>query len=190
MTGGQSSPTETDKMPDEATGTVIVDLDRCLSCRSCELACAKGHSGFDDIVEAVISGANLVPRVRVVAAAGKGVPVQCQHCEDAPCVAVCPSDALFRESEDGPVRAEPEKCIGCKSCVVVCPFGAVEWNRREHSIVKCDLCEGIIAEGEQPLCVSACPTGARMVATLEELSERRRRRSADRTVRSIEVKQG
>jgi len=171
-----------------AKGTVIVDLSRCLGCRSCEMACAKGHAGFEDIVEAVLAGADLTPRVRVVAAAGQAVPVQCQHCEDAPCVVVCPSGALYRDEESGVVRADVERCIGCKSCVVVCPFGAVQLKRGAHRVIKCDMCEDIIAEGEEPLCVVACPTRARSTVSLEELSARRRRESAARTVRTIEVK--
>jgi Fe-S-cluster-containing dehydrogenase component len=176
-------PVETEK------GTLVVDLARCLGCRSCEMACAKGHAGFTDIVEAVLSGADLRPRVHVVAAGGHAVPVQCQHCEDAPCVAVCPSGALYRDEDRGIVRANVERCIGCKSCVVVCPFGAVEISKAGGQVFKCDMCQNIVAEGEDPLCVAACPTRARRVASLEEISAGRRRESAGRTVRTIEVKQ-
>ena len=171
-------------------GMVVVDLSRCLGCRSCEMACAKGHAGFRDIVEAILAGADLAPRVHVVAAGGKAVPVQCQHCEDAPCVAVCPSGALCRDEASGTVRANVARCIGCKSCVVVCPFGAVEIAQKGGRVFKCDVCEGLVAEGEDPLCVAACPTHARTVATLEELSARKLRESAGRTVRVIEVKHG
>jgi carbon-monoxide dehydrogenase iron sulfur subunit len=189
-------PTRTDK------GTVVVDLSRCLGCRTCEMACAKGHAGFKDIVEAVLAGADLTPRVHVVAAGGKAVPVQCQHCQDAPCVAVCPSGALYRDEAGGVVRANVARCIGCKSCVVVCPFGAVEIERKGGRVFKCDMCENTIAEGEDPLCVAACPTRARVVTDLEELSARKRRESAGRALRTegatrtesaprtIEVKQG
>ncbi len=169
--------------------TVVVDLKRCLGCRSCEMACAKGHAGYSDIVQAVLEGAEMSPRVHVVAAAGKAVPVQCQHCEDAPCVAVCPSGALYRDEASGTVRADEERCIGCKSCVVVCPFGAVQMQKNGGRVFKCDMCEHLIAEGEDPLCVAACPTRARVVADLEELSARRRSESAGRTVRTIEIKQ-
>ena len=85
---GKTMQTTKEKQQSRA---VVVDLDRCLSCRSCEMACAKAHAGHEDIVEAVLSGVRLTPRVRVIAAAGKGVPIQCQHCEDAPCVSVCPT---------------------------------------------------------------------------------------------------
>lgn len=163
----------------------MVDLERCLACRSCELACAKAHAGFDDIVEAVLSGAALVPRVRVIAAEGYAVPVQCQHCEDAPCAAVCPSGALYRDPQDGSVHAEPAKCIGCKACIIVCPFGAARYDRRSGAVIRCDLCEDIIEEGEEPTCVSACPTHARRVIDVEQLSEQRQKEAAVRTIRAF-----
>jgi carbon-monoxide dehydrogenase iron sulfur subunit len=174
---------------DRSTAVVVV-LERCLACRSCEMACAKAHARVVDIVEAVLSGARLVPRVRVIAAAGRAVPVQCQHCEDAPCVVVCPSGALYREEETGRVLARVEKCIGCKSCVVVCPFGAVEWDRASGSVVKCDLCAEIIEAGEEPSCVVACPTHARRVVVLRDLAARRRREVAERTVKLYESESG
>jgi len=170
-------------MPEQKEPTVVaVDLDRCLACRSCELACAKAHAGFDDIVAAVLAGAHMVPRVRLVAAGQKGVPIQCQHCEDAPCVAVCPSGALYRDEGTGRVLGRSGRCIGCKACVVVCPFGAAEWDRVSRSVVKCDFCADIIAAGEDPRCVTACPTRARRVISVEDLSNRRQKDAAMRTV--------
>lgn len=136
-----------------------------------------------------MSGARLVPRVQVIAAADRAVPVQCQHCEDAPCIEVCPSGALYREGDEGPVLTAPDKCIGCKSCVVVCPFGAVSWSRGDGTVIKCDLCNDLIEVGEDPHCVTACPTGARSVVSLEDLTRTKQREAAERTVRTIEVEQ-
>lgn len=168
---------------------MVVDLRRCLACRSCEIACAKAHAGFEDIVEAILSEAPLVPRVKVIAAGGRAVPVQCQHCEDAPCVTVCPSGAIYKDEASGLTMTSPEKCIGCHSCVIVCPFGAVRWHGTVKRIIKCDLCEGIIEEGEEPRCVSACPTRARRVVRLEDLIKRRQRESAERTIRVLEAEE-
>ena len=141
------------------TPVIVVDVGRCLGCRSCEMACAKAHAGMDDVAEAIESGA-FVTRVRVAEAGGRPVPVQCRHCENPACVAVCPVDALYRDEEGGPVRLDSDKCVGCKACVVACPFGAVEYHEPLESAAKCDLCEGIVGPGEDPRCVSACPTGA------------------------------
>ena len=148
-----------------------MDLSRCLACRNCELACAKAHAGYEDIMEALLGDAHLVSRVRVIQAAGRAVPVQCQHCEDAPCVAVCPSGALYRDEPTGRILLAPDKCIRCKACVRVCPYGAVTWDAQTKSIIRCDVCEGIIEEGEEPWCVAACPTSARRVVPVEELHE-------------------
>lgn len=151
---------------------IVVKSGRCVACRSCELACAKAHAGLEDIVEAVLSDVPLVRRVYVVATQdGGAVPVRCQQCRDALCIEVCPTHALHRDEEGGPVRLDAEKCVGCKACVIVCPFGAIEWHEAGESVVKCDLCEGIIAAGEEPRCVAACPTGALCIEGLQEAAE-------------------
>jgi len=95
------------------------------------------------------------------------VPLQCRHCEDAPCVAVCPTGALHREDEEGPVLIDSELCVGCKMCVVVCPFGVITMSR-DKAIIKCDLCIDRLEQGQEPACVAACPTGA---LRLEEAAE-------------------
>jgi Fe-S-cluster-containing dehydrogenase component len=139
---------------------IVVDLERCLACKSCEVACASAHAGIDDIAEAVQGDAPMVTRVRVVEAGGAPVPVQCRHCIHPACVAVCPVDALSRDPDGGPVRLDMEKCIGCKGCVVACPYGAMEYWEQLESVAKCDLCEGIVGDGQEPACVAACPTRA------------------------------
>lgn len=147
---------------------LAVDLERCLACKSCEMACAKAHAGVEDVVEAILAGVRLIPRVRVVVSGGRAVPVRCHHCVNAPCVKACPSGALYQDEERGMVSIAPEKCTGSKKCVSACPFGAVYWDSESESVIKCDLCQGIIKEGEQPACVVACPTGAlRLVERVE-----------------------
>jgi carbon-monoxide dehydrogenase iron sulfur subunit len=161
---------------------VVVDLKKCLACRGCELACAQAHSGFDSLLEAILEDASLVPRVHVVAVEGGAVPVQCQHCEDAPCATVCPSGALYFDEADGTVHAVPAKCIGCKACVLVCPFGAAQWDAGTRKVVRCDLCADLIEEGEVPRCVAACPTHARRVVDLDEVAGERRKAAARRAI--------
>jgi len=155
--------------------TIVCRIERCLGCRSCEIACALAHCEFDDLREAVAAEPKPERRVRVVAAGPHGLPLQCRHCEDAPCIAICPTGAIYRDSDAGPVLLDRERCIGCKFCVVVCPFGAIDLSRDGKAVVKCDLCIERTEAGEEPACVAACPTGALRFEDLEEwLIERRR----------------
>ncbi|MFP4027879.1 MAG: 4Fe-4S dicluster domain-containing protein [Candidatus Brocadiia bacterium] len=146
---------------------VRIRVDRCVACKSCELACAKAHAGFEDIAEALLSDAHLIPRVHVIDVEDHNVPVQCRHCENAPCVEACPTGALYK-AEDGRVLTDREKCISCKACVRVCPYEAVSWDEEADVAVKCDVCEGLIAGGDDPYCVRACPTSALVTVTVEE----------------------
>jgi carbon-monoxide dehydrogenase iron sulfur subunit len=146
---------------------IVADPAKCMACRACEIACALAHAGTDDLVEAIFQkGAK--PRIYIEAAGSFAVPLQCRHCEDAPCVRVCPSGALWRLDGDAPVSVDAGKCIGCAYCVEVCPFGVIRVARvageyasgKEQAVIKCDLCIERQAEGLQPACVSACPVGA------------------------------
>ena len=82
--------------------------------------------------------------------------IQCRHCEDAPCVTACLSSAMKKDEETGLVTHDPEKCIGCWTCIMVCPFGAIKMDSSGKVVSKCDLC----AELEVPACVANCPNGA------------------------------
>jgi Fe-S-cluster-containing hydrogenase component 2 len=84
------------------------------------------------------------------------------QCEDAPCVNVCPTKALSRNFQSGAIVVSAEKCIGCKLCTTVCPYGAVVFEPSKKCVIKCDLCDG------EPTCVKFCSTGA---LTYEEPSK-------------------
>jgi anaerobic dimethyl sulfoxide reductase subunit B (iron-sulfur subunit) len=120
--------------------------------------------------------------VHVVEAEGMAVPVQCQHCEDPLCAAVCPTEALYKDEAGGPVRLAVDKCVGCRACVIACPFGAIDLDEAEGKAVKCDLCEGIVQAGEEPRCVAACPTRALQAVPLGESRAGRREQGARRAI--------
>jgi anaerobic carbon-monoxide dehydrogenase iron sulfur subunit len=136
-----------------------IDIERCLGCHSCELACAVEHSQSKKLSLAINESPPPGYRVNVITGDGVVGPLQCRHCEDAPCVIVCPSGALVK-SDDGPVLLKHELCVGCRLCLIACPFGVIYADAEGKAVIKCDLCRERLMAGEDPACVSACPTKA------------------------------
>lgn len=138
--------------------TMLVDLSLCVGCNACAVACKKENavplSKFNTWVESFdVSRDGSIRRANV--------PKLCNHCDDAPCVSVCPTKATYR-NEDGVVLVDPDRCIGCKYCMAACPFG-VRWQNDETGEVdKCTFCYHRTEHGLLPACVSTCITGARM----------------------------
>lgn len=159
---------------------IVVEEGRCLGCKSCTIACAMAHTEAETLVEAVWSENPPQPRVHVEPIGAGAMPLQCRHCEDAPCVAICPTGAIRRVSEDGPVLLDAERCIGCRFCVFVCPFGVIEMSRDGKAMTKCDQCVDRTQAGEEPACVAACPTGALRFVELNDWLRQRRHRAAAR----------
>ncbi|NSW55444.1 MAG: 4Fe-4S dicluster domain-containing protein [Armatimonadetes bacterium] len=132
--------------------------DYCIGCRLCEIYCIFQHSGCDTLVKAFSQKDCLPdPAVRVEEDGAISFALQCRHCDDAPCVAACISGAMTRDPETGAIKHDPDKCIGCWSCVMVCPFGAIQINLEKGKVSsKCDLCGGDV----MPACVAHCPNEA------------------------------
>jgi len=126
--------------------SIFVNPERCVACRSCEIACAVHRSSLSRrLPEAIYEPVPPLPRVTVEpAGTDKGFPVQCRHCEDAPCLDACPAGALYRD-EEGLVLVKDERCVGCWMCLMVCPFGAPQLFRQYRNILKCDRCKGMDA---------------------------------------------
>ena len=101
-----------------------IDYQKCTGCRLCELVCSVSHHGVSNPARS---------RIKVVKweAEGLYVPVTCQQCEDAPCISVCPVKATYRDGETGCVTIDYDICIGCRSCVTVCPFGARSYDTKD-----------------------------------------------------------
>lgn len=159
-------------------GSIYVELKKCLSCHSCELACAVEHSASKELVPAIYEDPPPVARIRLEQVEGTAIPLQCQHCEDAPCVAVCPTGAIEKLGPEQAVLIHEDKCIGCRFCIAVCSFGVMTLRRDGKVVLKCDLCVGRTEEGLLPACVTACPTGALQFLTTEELAKHRRKEAA------------
>ena len=131
-----------------------------MACKRCELACAVEHSESKDLYLATSEKNRPQSRVEVGMRGDMNVPLQCRHCENAQCVSICPTGAMRRLGQDGPVVIERELCVGCSFCVVVCHFGVPRLNREGKALIKCDLCIERLERDELPACVVACPTRA------------------------------
>jgi Fe-S-cluster-containing dehydrogenase component len=101
-------------------------------------------------------------------------PKSCLHCEDPPCVPVCPTGASYKRAEDGIVLVDYDKCIGCKYCSWACPYGARELDEQRKVMTKCTLCVDRVTDTALPLaerkpaCVLACPPGARIFGDIHD----------------------
>lgn len=156
---------------------ITTDLKKCVGCHSCELACAISRSKSKTLMEAILEEPKPASRVRVIAVDSHPVPMQCHHCEDAPCASACPTKALYRPSPEHPVFFNKELCIGCSSCVLVCPFGAIR-KAPGGVMAKCNLCFDRLEEGKQPACVEACPNKARKLVDANQVAEDKLRKMA------------
>ena len=153
---------------------IFVRLDRCQGCHTCELACAVEHSRSKSLFTAIAEPTPLKKRLFVEYFPERPVPVLCRQCEDAPCLSSCISGALWRD-ERGAVRRKKEKCIGCWTCIMVCPYGVIgqQLDDARWIAVKCDLCD----DRSSPACVDSCPTKTLIFAEPEEISKKRRQES-------------
>lgn len=168
-------PTSTDKKLG-----LVIDLDTCVGCHACVISC-KGWNTENygaPLSDQDPYGANptgtFLNRVHSYEIQPKDAPAQlihfpksCLHCEDAPCVTVCPTGASYKRVEDGIVLVNESDCIGCGLCAWACPYGAREMDAEEKVMKKCTLCvdriynENLPEEDREPACVRGCPTGAR-----------------------------
>ncbi|MEM4592243.1 MAG: 4Fe-4S dicluster domain-containing protein [Sulfolobales archaeon] len=157
---------------------IYVDIERCVGCLSCYIACAVEHSLTKSLHTAIYETPRPLPRIKVAPALGYNVPIRCMHCEKPPCVEVCPTGALVKAPK-GPVLIKREACIGCKGCILACPYGAVTLSTAEKIASKCDFCFERTEKGLPPACVEACPTKAlkygRVEDVLREVHERKAR---------------
>ena len=159
-----------------STYTLRHDGDNCIGCQACEIHCKSNKDlgpgpalGKIITVGPVMVGS--LPRQRHVF-------MPCLHCEDALCLAACPSGAVQRRAGDGIVFIEPSLCLGCKSCIIACPWGAAQWNPATRKAVKCDYCKDRLDQGLQPACVTKCVTGCLSFGDAATLPDDRRRRFA------------
>ena len=133
---------------------VYVNEKWCLACHLCEYYCAFANSVCDDMVKA-LKDVVINPRIRIEEHDNISFAVSCRHCEDPLCVKSCIAGALSRQ--DGLITINQDKCVGCHTCVLVCPYGAIKPSD-SGVMQKCELCTKT-NEGT-PACVKGCPNKA------------------------------
>jgi carbon-monoxide dehydrogenase iron sulfur subunit len=152
---------------------LILDYEKCTGCRECEMVCAIQHESVSNPARS---------RIKVIKREWEGIyiPVTCQQCETAPCMTICPMKAISRDQELNRVVINYDTCIGCRSCVTVCPFGAMSFNPLTQKVMKCDFCDG------DPQCVRFCETKAIRYADATEQSIDKQVAIADKFVAFVQ----
>jgi electron transport protein HydN len=178
---------------------VIADAQECIGCKVCEIACAVAHMGMDAKTAGNID-IPVIPRLYLVKTAEVTVPVQCRHCEDAPCANACPVSAITQVNNK--IVIDENFCVGCKTCMMACPFGAIELvpvykngvpvmqtglkcetedgleEKQALTASKCDLC---VNRTEGPACIQSCPQKALELVTPVEKKKQRNTEAAIKT---------
>ncbi len=179
----------------ERVRMVFVNPELCIGCRQCEFACAVEHSQSRDAATAMSE--DPPPRTRVHVEPGytmaTSFPNRCHHCNPAPCQQVCPTAAIYRDSEQQIVLVDTGKCITCAMCAMVCPFDVLTFYPLRDGpaprtvAVKCDGCIDRVRQGRIPACAEACKVGALVYGELNELVRQGRLRETRAVLTATEL---
>ena len=170
---------------------MAIDLKECIGCHSCSVACKSSNNLPNDIWwnrvltvggDSLDTPAGTYPNNEL-----HFMPINCQHCENPACAKACPVGATYKRTEDGVVMQDYDKCIGCRMCMVACPYNARSFNWKkpdyyvEHAVgefdapvhqynvvEKCTFCANRVARGEPPACMVLCPGRARYWGDLDD----------------------
>ncbi|MCX5716848.1 MAG: 4Fe-4S dicluster domain-containing protein [Nitrospirae bacterium] len=143
---------------------MVFDLDKCIGCHACVMACRAEWELPADKSRCWVKP--IGPENTPYGLASTFYIGLCNQCEEPSCVKECPTTATYK-ADNGAVLVNKELCIGCGNCIIACPYGARYINEIDKKVDKCTFCEGRIQRGEQPACVKTCPTNARIFGDLE-----------------------
>jgi Fe-S-cluster-containing dehydrogenase component len=166
---------------------IVIDTKRCMGCNSCTVICKQKNGTPPGVffTKVFTQEVGTYPSAKI-----KYQPMLCMHCDEPPCVDACPTGASYKR-EDGIVLVDQDKCIGCRSCIIACPYcaryfdfgkangyypekGLTEFEKSHQeggvrgTVSKCTLCADMVDAGEAPACVQVCPTQARIFGDLDD----------------------
>jgi formate dehydrogenase iron-sulfur subunit len=163
--GAASTARASEKVSGETVPSMLIDISRCVGCGNCQRSCSQANKldpTQDQLGDLSAQTFTALQRFDLSGGVTRWVKRQCMHCLDAGCASACPVSALYRTPE-GPIAYRPQRCLGCRYCMVSCPFGVprFEWqNGLTPEIRKCMFCIERQRDGKLPACAENCPSGA------------------------------
>jgi Fe-S-cluster-containing dehydrogenase component len=161
--------------------TFELDVTRCSGCYACVVACQDQNDSL--ITEHSFRSVNYLENGSFPTRLSF-ISIACFHCGDAPCLMACPSGAIFRREATRVVDIQRDRCIGCHSCELACPFGAPKFTP-DGRMAKCDLCSVRLDHGMEPACVHTCPTRALTFGDATQLAEAKAGRAGLRILQAV-----
>jgi tetrathionate reductase subunit B len=160
-----------DEYPYKPHYSMVIRQDRCIGCERCMEACVSTNH---------VPGYGWRTRIlqkeapKAIGQKREFIPILCNHCNNPPCVRTCPTKATYKDKTNGIVMMNEKKCIGCKSCMLACPYDARYFNAEKHAIDKCDFCfEARISRGNKLVaCDEICPADVRIFGDLSDPTSR------------------
>jgi DMSO reductase iron-sulfur subunit len=141
----------------------LIDIKRCYGCKTCSMACKSENQTPPGVLW------RRVREYETDTPNSEGfISMSCNHCDDPQCMKVCPADT-YHKRPDGIVVQDHEKCIGCRMCIMACPYNAPVFDPQEGKTSKCNMCAERLDEGLPPRCVASCPAGVLKFGDIEEL---------------------
>lgn len=166
---------------------MVIDLRRCVGCNSCTVACKQENAAPPGVYFSKVLQyeKGTYPKAKLYF-----LPMLCMHCEDAPCLKACPTGATYRR-EDGIIMVKDEECMGCRYCIMACPYDARSYNAKDSEqyfqgqgftpfeeegrerhlrgvVEKCTFCAERLDQGKKPACAATCPSDARIFGDLDD----------------------
>jgi formate dehydrogenase iron-sulfur subunit len=162
-------------IPNPKSRALLVDVTRCVGCRSCTQACKESHAFPGNGEETELDAVTYT--VLLDKGNDRYLRRMCMHCADPSCASACPVGALTKTTL-GPVTYDASKCLGCRYCMVACPYSVprYEWSKAVPAVRKCDMCFERLAQGQKTSCAEACPAEATVCGSREELLAEAHRR--------------